>query len=166
MNKKYRLMLKKIVVIIFLIVSTMYSQSNFKVDVKTFFNDKVVYNINTTKNIYSIAKLNSENLVSSNLILNNYYSRIFTHQSTPTKSLLELSAQLRDVPYGEKFQIKIASDNDNEKKESKSFFKSEIFYFACAAVLAASVYCIWKKDDTPTNNNKTFGQPSLPQNNN
>ncbi len=44
----------------------------------------------------------------------------------------------------------------------KSFFKSNLFYFAGAAAAAAVIYILWPKKNTPGNSNVTFGQPPMP----
>lgn len=54
------------------------------------------------------------------------------------------------------------SKPDKNADKEKSFFRSNLFYFVGAAVLAVTVYLLWPKKESPANSNVTFGVPPLP----
>jgi len=158
-NKKYLLCL----IWVFLFSNMSFGQgiklNNTNYDIKIF---------NKTQSITKISDLYKytadDELVNTKSIISSQFN-FAEIKPNENKSLAELRFELESIPISKDIKIKTSTDSNEDKQESKSFFKSEIFYFACAAVLAATAYMVWKKNDEPVNTSKTFGTPPLPQNN-
>lgn len=121
------------------------------------------YFLQHSMSISNLYNISYEDVYSSNLFAipkNNFQLK----RVVKSNSLLKFKEEFTSIPLAEQINVTNSDDQENSKEESKSFFKSEIFYFACAAVLAGTIYAVWSKSDNPQSTTKTFGKPPVPQN--
>ncbi|MCX6152508.1 MAG: hypothetical protein NTX22_18425 [Ignavibacteriales bacterium] len=59
--------------------------------------------------------------------------------------------------------INFNANADEDKKEDKSFFKNDFFYFLGTAVVAATVYLLWPEKEIAPKTSMTFGKPLPPR---